>query len=415
MAAVEWVSLVAPALLLSGLVWERRRVNKRLAAVRECVHVSGSRGKSTVTRLVTAGLRGAGRRTLGKVTGMDPMLWLPTGEWVPVRRRGRVSIGEQRRLLKEAERLGVTSLVVECMAIQPEYQWWLQTAFLRPSVTIVTNAVPDHIDTLGSDTYEVAESFARALMVPHGAAQYVTIAGEHVGVMRQVATERRISLHVVVPDPETAARLGMDWPGAAEHVALALKACELLGVDREKAVSGLTAYISPSEGEPLTFALEVQPSAEPAWFVNAFSANEPVSTVQVIRSACSEQSEANTLTLLLNCRRDRPERTYQWLRALERGELPLKVGRVYLTGQGTHVVARRLRRTLTVHNLAGLKPDQVLRRLLGEAEPGEVIAGVGNWHGVGRELIARLAERERGSHPVDTSPGSAGVSPTTAP
>ena len=43
---------------LGLLSWERRRHQRRLAGLRLRVHVNGTRGKSGVTRLIAAGLRG---------------------------------------------------------------------------------------------------------------------------------------------------------------------------------------------------------------------------------------------------------------------------------------------------------------------------------------------------------------------
>ena len=50
------------------------------------IHVNGTRGKSSVTRLIAAGLRGAGIRTFAKTTGTLPRMILPDGSEIPVDR-----------------------------------------------------------------------------------------------------------------------------------------------------------------------------------------------------------------------------------------------------------------------------------------------------------------------------------------
>ena len=55
------------------------RHRARLRAVPLRIHVAGTRGKSTTTRLIAAGLRAGGRRVLAKTTGSEPRLILPDG------------------------------------------------------------------------------------------------------------------------------------------------------------------------------------------------------------------------------------------------------------------------------------------------------------------------------------------------
>ena len=66
-------------ILLLGLFWclrlwiEGRDAAKSRATLRHVVHVNGTRGKSTVCRLIEAGLRAGGLRVFCKTTGTDPM------------------------------------------------------------------------------------------------------------------------------------------------------------------------------------------------------------------------------------------------------------------------------------------------------------------------------------------------------
>lgn len=395
MALGELVSVVATSAVLAALAWERWRLARYRDGIQACVHVAGSRGKSTVTRLIAAGLRGDGRRPLTKMTGMVPLLWFPSGEWQPVSRRGRVSIGEQRRLLAQAAQLGATALVVECMAIQPEYQWWMEQGLLCPTVTVITNATPDHVDVLGESIEAVAASYGFALMAAGSATQYITVEGAHVAVLQKVAQARQVRLHVVPPEPELAAQLGFFWAGAAEHVALALRAVELLGVSRKKALAGMREHF-PVDSAPGGTVLPVLlgPEGQPAWFIDAFCANDPVSSVQVIRTACDQHSlryPEEGVFLLFNSRRDRPERTHQWVKALVAGELGIPVQRVYLAGEGGKAAVRRLKGRLSVRLLKGGDARSIIAELVRDLEPGQLLAGVGNWHGLGRDIVQCLS------------------------
>src|SRR5512136_871056 len=120
-----------PFLLLSGLtllllalggaeVWVLRR---RLKGIPIRIHVNGTRGKSSVVRLIAAALREAGIRTLAKTTGTLPTLIHPDGREEAIRRRGPSRIQEQIGFIKKAARMRVEAVVVECMALDPSLQF----------------------------------------------------------------------------------------------------------------------------------------------------------------------------------------------------------------------------------------------------------------------------------------------------
>jgi len=106
--------------LLAYFGLERARVasNRRAVPLRICV--TGTRGKSSVVRLIAAGLSAGGTRTLAKTTGSRACVILPSGEERPLVRRGTPSILEQRAVLRMARREEARALVVEVMSIRPE-------------------------------------------------------------------------------------------------------------------------------------------------------------------------------------------------------------------------------------------------------------------------------------------------------
>jgi len=87
------------------------------------VHINGSRGKSSVTRLVAAGLRAGGLKTVAKTTGSAPRIIDQNGNDKIIHRLRSASIGEQVKLLRYFAQDKPDALVIECMAVQPVYQW----------------------------------------------------------------------------------------------------------------------------------------------------------------------------------------------------------------------------------------------------------------------------------------------------
>ena len=73
-----------------------------------------------MVRLVCAVLETNGRRVVGKTTGTEPCILLPDSPDEPVKRRGLVTILEQKKLVKRAVREGAESLVAEVMSLHEE-------------------------------------------------------------------------------------------------------------------------------------------------------------------------------------------------------------------------------------------------------------------------------------------------------
>lgn len=106
------------------LIFEKRRNEKNLKKLKIRVNVNGIRGKSTITRLITAILKEAGYKVVGKTTGTAArILYWNQEEEEEIKRKPRgVSISEQIRVVNKAAKVGAEALVCECMAVRPDYQ-----------------------------------------------------------------------------------------------------------------------------------------------------------------------------------------------------------------------------------------------------------------------------------------------------
>ena len=87
-------------LLITAGLFEFRYHQLTLMNIPVRIHVNGTRGKSSVTRLIAAGLRAGGLRTFAKTTGTAPRVIDAEGIDRIIHRLRRPSIGEQVRLLK---------------------------------------------------------------------------------------------------------------------------------------------------------------------------------------------------------------------------------------------------------------------------------------------------------------------------
>lgn len=367
MAALELAAVTAAggyAAFLLLEAWLLNRARRQLAVV---VHVNGTRGKTETTRLLAAALRAGGLRTLAKTTGTEPRLILEDGAERPWRRWGAANVREQRDVLLLAARRGAQAVVVECMAVSPDAQR-ASTAFLAPSLLIVTNARPDHQDELGSID-ETLAVFAEG--IPGNGAVLTADA--------DVARALGATLAPPCPDP---------GPWHPENAAAALAAAERLGVPRATALAGMRAHTP----DPGAFALRRIPDSA-VTIVDALSANDTVSTELLFRQGEAMLPAGGPRVLLIANRADRPERALAYARWA--GADPGRWDSVLLAG----TAAPGARRILAAAFRGGGPDGRPRLRRLRDArelalEPaGTVVYATGNWQGLGPALAA-LAPRE---------------------
>lgn len=151
------------SLYLLYLLWEAHAVRIARKKLAHVVHVNGTRGKSTVSRLIEAGLRAGGLRVFCKTTGTDPMTIDVNGREELICRRGKANIKEQIAVLRRAAAQNAQVLVVECMAITPEFQQTSQHDILRADIGVITNVRRDHMDVMGDTLPRIADALCHTV------------------------------------------------------------------------------------------------------------------------------------------------------------------------------------------------------------------------------------------------------------
>ncbi|MBT5268775.1 MAG: poly-gamma-glutamate synthase PgsB, partial [Candidatus Marinimicrobia bacterium] len=130
-----FIMILSVIAALTGEWWVHLRALKRIP-IR--IHINGTRGKSSVTRLICAGLREAGFSVLGKTTGSDPRILDLEGKDRKIHRLQKPSIGEQVRFLRYFGQFRPQAVVLECMAVQPQYQWITEQHMVKSTHSVIT-------------------------------------------------------------------------------------------------------------------------------------------------------------------------------------------------------------------------------------------------------------------------------------
>jgi UDP-N-acetylmuramyl tripeptide synthase len=95
MDRTEILILILSCLLLLRIAWEAVRARRDRRALAHVIYVNGTRGKSTVTRMIAAGLTAGGHRVLCKTTGTLPIAIHPDGRQELIERKAPANIREQ--------------------------------------------------------------------------------------------------------------------------------------------------------------------------------------------------------------------------------------------------------------------------------------------------------------------------------
>ena len=350
------------------------------------IHVNGTRGKSSVTRLIAAGLREGGLKTFAKTTGTAPRVIDADGKDRIIHRLRLPSIGEQVRLLKYFASEKPDAVVMECMAVQPQYQWIAEHQMVKSQVGVITNVRPDHLEEMGPTEEDVALSLCNTIPVDG-----VLITGENqkTDLMRDIAGEN--DSRFIHSNESTITKEELEKFTYMEHpsnVAVALDACKEAGVERETALAGMHK-VKPDLGALIAWNLNL--NGKNIQFINGMAANDPVSTLQIWKFIMDRYPAEGGTCVFFNSREDRPSRTRQMI---ELTFLEIKPDYFMVRGDKvlTSIERQKHHSENTWVNIIGLEdPIEMLIEKMAEMPNNTLVYAIGNQVGVGQEILELIS------------------------
>jgi poly-gamma-glutamate synthase PgsB/CapB len=369
-------------LVALGLI-ERLERDRSWRAVPVRVHVNGSRGKSTVTRLIWSALVEAGVPAVAKTTGTAARLLLPDRTEQPIERRAPASIREQLVLLRRARRLGARAAVVECMALDPELQWVAEQCMVGATIGVVTNVRRDHTEIMGSRLEAIAASLANS--IPR---RGVLVTGERRFLQLFEQRAAGLGTRVVCAAPSDAAigKSVPDW--LREDMQIALAVTRELGIDDATALRGFA--VAPPDPGAVREGVLTTGGRSLRW-LDATAANDPDSLRMLVDASAAKPGDL----VIYNNRADRSPRLACFAAASPTlGRAP----RLVVTGARPPLtVWRRLRRARGERGREGPLDFVPRRRLAGLLSTAPRDAGVifcGNTRGLDlTRLLDEVASR----------------------
>lgn len=248
------------------------------------VLVTGSRGKSSVVRMLHAAFSAAGLHSRSRITGVIPRELGPDGSRDILRSSG-AHVEEMSWWLNQLP-VETDAVVLENSAISPEFQG-LAGQWLQPQVTVFTNAVPDHQEAWGPTGRSAAEVLVAG--IPRGGKVILPADLRTDAYLRDLLASKHCKATFVEPAGEVEPR------HRAVNMGLALAAVEQLGLETAPALKAIGAM----GGDLYDFRVIGQDGAELAM---AFSVNDITSTRGLFGSLGWSKEETR---LVYNHRRDR--------------------------------------------------------------------------------------------------------------
>ncbi len=386
------VLLVVLAVLVVLYVVEMRRHERMLARIPIRIHVNGTRGKSSVTRLIAAGLRAGGVKTFAKTTGSAARMIHLDGSEEPVPRTTSPNIREQLGIVRRAAAEGAEALVIECMAVRPDLQRITEKRIVRATIGVITNVRPDHLEVMGPRLEHVAVALSST--TPRGGKLFTTEA-RFADFLRGKAEQRGSSFHLTTPDrePSAAEMERFEYVEIPENVALALDVCEAAGVPRATALQGMYR-VTPDIGAMSRTRL--RRGGKELIFYNAMAANDSESTVFLWKLLGLHESGEHQGGVMINNRGDRMRRAVDMAQIIAKD---IRAAWYMVVGdQATMFCDMAARNGVPREKLiamGGRPPREVLDRMFEQFQGTESVMGIGNIGGFGVNFMALLEEEGR--------------------
>lgn len=375
--------LVLIFLFFSYFIFEKIKNDRNRKRIKYLIHVNGIRGKSTVSRLIDAGLREAGFKVFTKITGTSPRIIDTAGVEKEILRKGKANIREQIKAINWACKDGAEILILECMAVNPEFQKITEEKILKADMAVITNVREDHLDEMGENLSEIAKSLANT--IPQKG-KLITAAENYFDFFKKEA-EKKLSQVFLVDENKIEDKKEYEKIDFPINVALALETCKQLYVDEKILLKGMKKYKKDS-GVLKIYHLKI--NDKKIFFINAMAANDPDSTEIILEKIKKDRYwRENKKILLLNNRKDRISRAEQHVKLIKKIEN--QFDGIIIFGENRNLLKKMVLKENISPSKVSIKKDS---RFLNEITENSLIFAIGNICGRGKELVEFFESRE---------------------
>ena len=381
------IFLIAIFLLIFGII-EKRHFREKIDQIPLRIQVNGTRGKSTLVRMIVDLFSQAGYSVAAKITGEMPEFFSGETHWQKWKRHSPARIKEIKQFVEKVAAQNPQCLVVENMALQAEYQDMIKKEMLRPQLTILTNIRLDHQELMGENTNQIARTLS--FSVPANGTLIVQQCDleklQRGKFKKEEDTPVRIEFFSQDKDQSR-----FPFEENFEILEIFSKIYNIPEPALKSTFQRWKNFLRPNK-----FVQKVNFNGRLKTFVNLFSCNDPDSAKLMINYLIDEKVVTTPFSVLLTCRADRPLRTIAFIEWLKRsndwntlaicGSIPrLKVSSLLkMKFNYQQEIVRSLR----------IQPAKMIPNLFLK---NDVIIGMGNFVKTGEKILKYLEETEHAS------------------
>tara|TARA_B100001142_G_C14173805_1_gene593331 strand:- start:138 stop:983 length:846 start_codon:yes stop_codon:yes gene_type:complete len=275
---------------------------------------------------------------------------------------------------------------MECMAVQPQYQWIAEHQMIKAHIGVITNVRPDHLEEMGPTENDVAMSLCNTVPIN---STLITGESDKPEILKKVAKNNNTAF--IKSDEKSIKKEELNRFTYIEHpsnIAVALDACKLAGVKRSVALDGMQK-VRPDSGALIFW--ELFKENKMIKFVNGMAANDPVSTLQIWYQI-SERFQTQTHTcIFFNSRDDRPDRTRQMI---ELTMNDIKPNYFIIRGDKVDQLIKKEKVNSPKTDIEiiplNLKYELVVEKIL-ELPKNTLVFAIGNQVGAGQSILEKIS------------------------
>lgn len=375
---MEIIIIILSLLYILYLFFEKINLDKNRKNLKYIIHINGIRGKSTVSRLIDAGLRAGGYKVFTKTTGTSPRIIDTNAKEFEINRQGKANIREQISVITWATKEKAEILILECMAVKPELQYVCENKILKSDIVAITNVREDHLDEMGDSLDKIADSLSNT--IPKKAA-FFTADKNYFNFFKNRCKDKntRAFLSKNIKNEYWE----IDFPN---NIALAMDICKYLNVDEKIAFEGMrTYYKDPGSLKVLTY---LNKKNFRIFFVNTLAANDPDSTEIILDRVSIKTYWNNERYLLVNNRADRLSRLEQFVNFTIKFEN--RFDKILISGENKNLFYKYLLKNRINKNKIIILSDE---KYFENIEDDSLIFAVGNICRLGKKLVDYFEER----------------------
>ena len=375
---MEIIIIILSLLYIFYLLFEKINLDKNRKNLKYIIHINGIRGKSTVSRLIDAGLRAGGYKVFTKTTGTSPRIIDADAKEFEINRQGKANIREQIKAINWASKEKAEILILECMAVKPELQYICENKILNSNIAAITNVRKDHLDEMGDNLDKIAESLSNT--IPKKAIFFTT--DQNYFNFFKNKCEKKETKAVLSKNIQNE-YWEIDFP---TNIALAIDICKYLNIDKKVALEGMKSYHKdPGSLKILTY---LNKKNFRIFFVNTLAANDPDSTEIILDRVSTKTYWNNERYLLVNNRVDRLSRLEQFVTFTIKFEN--KFDKILISGENKNLFYKYLLKNgMDKNRIIILLDEEYFENI----EEDSLIFAVGNICRLGKKLVDYFEER----------------------